>query len=283
MGNNMKKVVIFVVAAVLFLSPFVAASTMTRSDNVQMKTPRPITTSEFTHSVFIEEGTTTWCPNCPNAAEALYSLYEGGEYPFYFVALVIDKNPIAQDRFWGHYRGTAIPTIFFDGGYNQTVGSGSTPEQTESIYRPYIEGAGERTVHPIELNTSVVGDNDATLDITITVKNTGSQLYFGYVRSYVTEIQSRWINNDGDPYHFGFLDYAIKKIVFLGPQKSRTYTMTWDGAAKHGNLTFADIQDNNIMVIAAVAHWQPHMVEKVEYIGNHFAFYVDQTTGALVQ
>jgi thiol-disulfide isomerase/thioredoxin len=279
----MKKIMILVVAAVLFISPFVAASTTTVTENTQPQTNTPSTSSESTHAVFIEEGTTTWCPNCPNAAEALYSLYQGGEHPFYFVALVIDKNPIAQDRFGGHYRGKAIPTIFFDGGFNQTVGSGSTPGQTELLYRPYIEEASARTVHSIELNTSVVGHGDATLDITITVTNIGTRPYFGYVRSYVTEILSRWKNNDGDPYHFGFLDYAIKKVVFLGPQKSRTYTMTWDGAANHGNLTFPDIIDNNIMVITSVAHWQPHLVGAIQYIGTHFAFYVDQTTGAIVE
>jgi hypothetical protein len=241
------------------------------------------TTSEFTHNVFIEEGTTTWCPNCPNAAEALYSLYNSSEYTFYFVALVSDQNPLAQNRFWGHYRGIAIPTIFIDGGFNQTVGSGTTPQQTEQLYRPFIEEAGARTVHPLELSTNVTGHGDATLDITVTVKNTGSKPYFGYIRSYVTEISSRWINNNGDPYHFGFLDYAIKKVVFLTPQKSKTFTMTWDGAANHGNLTFPDIVDNNIMVITTVAHWQPHLVAKVEYIGTHFAFYVDQTIGATVQ
>jgi thiol-disulfide isomerase/thioredoxin len=283
MGIHMKKIIIFVIAVMLFISPFVAASTLTDSETIEKKTTMTNTASAFTHAVFIEEGTTTWCPNCPNAAEALYSLYESGEYPFYFVALVIDENSIAQDRFWGHYRGKAIPTIFFDGGFNQTVGGGSTPGQTELLYTPYLVGAGSRTVHPIELNTTVVGHNDAKLDITITVTNTGSKPYFGYVRSYVTEIVSRWINNDGDPYHFGFLDYAIKKIVFLGPQKSRTYTMTWDGAAKHGNLTFADITDDNIMVISTVAHWQPHVVGAVEYIGTHFAFYIDQTTGVKVQ
>ena len=84
MGNNMKKIMILIVAAVLFISPFVAASTMTMSDKTQEQTTMPSTTSEFTHAVFIEEGTTTWCPNCPNAAEALYSLYESGEYPLLF-------------------------------------------------------------------------------------------------------------------------------------------------------------------------------------------------------
>ncbi|MBN2066414.1 MAG: thioredoxin family protein [Candidatus Thermoplasmatota archaeon] len=278
----MKKITILIVAAVLFLSLFIAASTTTAVEDKQSQSVSSLT-AEFTHAVFIEEGTTTWCPSCPNAAEALFSLYESGEYPFYFVALVINQNPIAQNRFWGHYRGKAIPTIFFDGGFTQTVGSGTTPEQTEQLYRPFIEEAGTRTVRPIELNTSVIGHGDATLDITITVKNTGSGLYVGYLRSYVTEILSRWRNDAGNPYHFGFLDYAIKKIVLLGPQKSRTFTMTWDGAANHGNLTFPDIVDDNIMVIASVAHWQPHLVKEVEYIGTHFAFYVDQTTGAKVE
>jgi hypothetical protein len=178
----------------------------------------------------------------------------------------------------------AIPTIFIDGGFNQTVGSGSTPQQTEDLYRPIIEQAGTRTVHPLELTTNVTGHGNAKLDITVTVKNTDTKLYIGIVRSYVTEIISRWIAQNGHPYHFGFLDYAIKKVVILSPQKSQTFTVTWDGAAKHGNLTFPDIVDNNIMVISTVSHWLPHLVAKEQqYIGTHFAFYIDQTTGAMVQ
>lgn len=279
----MKKIMIIAVAAILFISPFVAASTYIDTEQTQSKTAIRSNASEFTHTVFIEEGTTSWCPSCPNAAEALYSLYNSGEYPFFFVALVIDKNPIAQNRFWGHYRGTAIPTVFFDGGFDQNVGSGATPQQTELLYKPLIEAAGARTVKPLELTTNVTGQGNAKLDITVTVKNTGSKPYLGFVRSYVTEITSRWKNNDNDPYHFGFLDYAIKKVVFLTPQKSRTYTMTWDGAANHGNLTFPDISDDNIMVITTVAHWIPHIVQKVEYIGTHLAFYVDQTAAATVE
>jgi hypothetical protein len=115
------------------------------------------------------------------------------------------------------------------------------------------------------------------------VKNTGSKPYLGYVRSYVTEIVSRWNNQQKNPYHFGFLDYAIKSMVFLAPQKSRTFTMTWDGAANHGNITFPDIVDDNIMVITAVAHWVPHFVAKEQYVGTHFAYYIDQTDGVLVE
>jgi hypothetical protein len=272
----MKKIILFILAVMLFLSPFVAATTMTTSENTQSQKTILSTTSDFTHTVFIEEGVTTWCPNCPTESKALYSLYNASEYPFYYISLVIDKNPIASNRFWGHYRGMAIPTVFIDGGFNQLVGD---PQQ----YRSSIEEAGTRTLHPLELTTNVTGHGDATLDITVTVKNTGSQRYLGYVRSYVTEIVSRWIDQKGNPFHYGFLDYAIKNFISLAPQESRTYTMIWNGAANHGNMTFPDIVDNNIMVITEVANLQPHLVAKEQYIGTHFAFYVDQTVGALVE
>jgi hypothetical protein len=279
----MKKIILLIIATMLFMSPFVAATTMTTLDKAQVLKTMQSTNLRFTHSVFVEEATTTWCPNCPNAAEALYSLYNNSEYSMYFVAFVSDMNSVAQDRNWGHYRARAIPTIFIDGGFSNYVGSGSTPLQTEQVYRPLIEEAGARTVHPLELETSVVGHGDATLDIAISVKNTGSKPYLGYVRSYVTEIISRWNNQQKDPYHFGFLDYAIESMIFLAPQNSRTFTITWDGAANHGTLTYPDIVDDNIMVITAVAHWMPHLVAQEEYVGTHFAYYVDQSDGALVE
>ncbi|MBN1280867.1 MAG: hypothetical protein JXA00_04380 [Candidatus Thermoplasmatota archaeon] len=278
----MKNIGMSVIAAVLFLSPFAAASTLPSMEHTSVLTTTITTTADFTHTVFIEEGTTTTCPSCPNAAEALASLYDSGEYPFYFVALVCDENQLASNRFWWHYRGIAVPTLFFDGGLNQTVGSASTPQQTEQLYRPFIEGAGNREVHPLEMTSTVTGHNDATLDITVTVKNTGSRLYIGFLRSYVTEIESRWNNNAGNPYHFGFLDFALTRLVILPAEKSKTFSVTWDGANPHGDLSFADIEDDNIMVISTVAHWQPHIVQEVEYIGTHLAFYVDQTVGATV-
>lgn len=279
----MKKIIFIIATMIILMSSFVATNAITTSDKGQTEKTISITTTEFTHAVFIEEGTASWCPSCPSAAEALYSLYTTSEYPFYFVAFVSDLNSLASDRFWGHYRGVAIPTIFIDGGFSQYVGTGGTPQRTEDLYRPFIEEAGERTVHPLELTANVVGHGNAKLDLTITVKNNGSKPYFGYVRSYVTEIVSRWNNQQGDPYHFGFLDYAIKKILFLAPQESQIFTMTWDGTTNHRDLTFPDIVDDNIMIVTAVAHWQPHFTAKEEYIGSHFSFYIDQTIGALVE
>jgi glutaredoxin len=130
----MKKIILFILAVMLFASPFAAATTMTTSETTRSERSTQGTASNFTHTVFIEEGTTTWCPNCPNAAEGLFNMYNSSEFSFYFVALVSDQSKNAQNRFWGHYRGTAIPTIFIDGGFNQIVGSGATPKKTADLY-----------------------------------------------------------------------------------------------------------------------------------------------------
>jgi hypothetical protein len=277
----MKKIVLFAVVAILGLSPLVAALPVTPLEEITQRST-PTTTSSFTHTVFIEEGTATWCPNCPSAAEALNSIYNSSDYPFYYVALVWDRESLAKQRMYGHYRGFAFPTVFLDGGFSDIVGSGGTAQQTEALYRPAIEEAGARVVHPLEITTNVTGHADAKLEITVTVKNTGNKFYVGIVRSYVTEIVSRWLDQKHHPYHFGLLDYAIKKLVVLSPQKTQTFTTTFDGAAQHGNLTFPDIVDNNIMVITTVCHWQPHVQAKEQYVFTHLAFYLDQAVGARV-
>ena len=70
---------------------------------------QPINTAElpvedFTHAVFGEEFTATWCVYCPSAAENLMKVYEDvPDEPYYddkffFVALITDVNDKADDR-----------------------------------------------------------------------------------------------------------------------------------------------------------------------------------------
>ena len=73
---------------------FVDASVGARSG----ETSSNIINGNFTHTIFIEEGTATWCPSCPAAGEVLYSIYESGDYPFYYIAMVVDKNEVADNR-----------------------------------------------------------------------------------------------------------------------------------------------------------------------------------------
>jgi hypothetical protein len=181
-----------------------------------------------------------------------------------------------------HYGSTSIPTLFFDGGNKTQVGVMTNLSQTKQAFLNLINQCGARTIHLLELNTSIVGHNNAKYDITVTIKNTGSAKYTGWLRSSVTEIVSRWKDELHQPYHFAFLSYALQKLVILEPEQSKTFTTTWNGAVKHGNLTFADLVDSNVMVISVVADIHPHQIAAEQYVKQHTAFYVDQTSAATV-
>jgi thiol-disulfide isomerase/thioredoxin len=108
-------------------------------------------TEDFTHTVLCEEATATWCPPCPNTAEALKGIYESHDYPFYFVALVADKNSLANARVQNYYNLYGYPTCFFDGGYRVHLGGSSG----QGVYRTKIEECGLRDVHELNLSVSL--------------------------------------------------------------------------------------------------------------------------------
>lgn len=242
--------------------------------------------SSYINTIFIEESTATWCPNCPVAAKALYNIYKSGNYSFYYVALVDDMNTIAKQRnldyCFGIYKIRAFPTVYIDGGYINMVGGKSNVAQTESAYRSLIEETEQRnTRKPITLESSVTWEDNAKITLSLTITNQGSSLYLGKIRSYVTEIESRWIDESGNPYHFGFLDYALNKVIFLMPGESKTLTGIFDGISDHGGQTFSDITSDNIIVISTISNFVPHYsigYQSDEYTQRYFAFYVDQTT-----
>ena len=119
---------------------------------------------DFTHTVIVEEGTATWCQYCPDMAEALYGIYQSGDYPYYFVALVDDKFPQGAQRL-DEMNLYGFPTAFFDGGYKVYVGG--NPSQTP--YRQRIEQSGERDAHDLNLSLSVtwLGSGDLQIDVSI--------------------------------------------------------------------------------------------------------------------
>jgi len=68
---------------------------------------------EFTHTIFCEQGSATWCPYCPMTSDALYRIYSSSQYPFYYVSLVYDKNEKVRDRLLNDYSLKGFPTCFF--------------------------------------------------------------------------------------------------------------------------------------------------------------------------
>jgi thiol-disulfide isomerase/thioredoxin len=244
--------------------------------------------SSFNNTVFAEECTATWCPNCPGAAEALHNIYESGDYSFYYVTLVDDMNPIAKKRNKNYDLGIikiyAFPTVYFDGGYTQRIGMGYNVEETESEYQTLIKEAAQRTTRQtINMQSSVTWEGNAKIKVTVEITNQGNSYYFGKIRSYVTEIESRWTDYSGEPYHFGFLDYALNKVIFLKKGESKTFTGIFDGTSDHGGQTYPDITSDNIMVISTISNFIPHYklgYQGERYTQSYFAYYIDQTSAA---
>jgi len=284
----MKKYLLIGLVLMLFFASTVSAITYTQDKSIVNDDENKTSSLSFTHTVFAEECTATWCPNCPMAAEALYNIYESGDYPFYYVAHINDVNSIAKQRlqeFSGFVKIYAFPTVYFDGGDTLFVGRGNNVAETEAEYRNLIEQVGQRTPkQPLTMDSTVTWNGDAKLSVTITIKNEGNFIYFGKLRSFVTEIESRWNDNDGNPYHFAFLDYAANQILFLMPGQSKTISGNFDGTKDHGGQTFEDITQDNIMVMSAIYHWLPNYrvgYQGDEYTQRFFAHYADQSTAAV--
>ena len=285
----MKK--IFIISIILMM---ISSSFLVIADNSNISNENEDSKNvDFTHTVFAEECTATWCPNCPMAATALYNIVNSSDYPFYFVSLVDDMNPIANDRnlqyTFGIIRFFSLPTVYFDGGNTNFVGRGMSVEATENEYRELIEAEGLRTPkEPILLESDVSWDGNARITVTITATNQGSSLFVGILRSYVTEIESRWDDRDGNPYHYSLLDFAIKKLVFLPANKAKVFTGTFDGNINRGNdtveITFEDIVQENILVISTVSHIMPIFrsgsISEQWGEQKYFGFIVDQTVAS---
>jgi len=132
-----------------------------------------IVTDDFTHTVFIEEATAEYCPYCPAMANALYTIYDSEQYPFYFTALITKDrqgniiNPVALDYLAGNYNHYAYPTAHIDGGYKTVVGGYDNID----YYISRIQSSGQRDVHDVDLTISVQWSDDAQLNIEINIKN----------------------------------------------------------------------------------------------------------------
>lgn len=145
-------------------NPFTAYYTDATAAAHPGETGYNVVNEDFTHSVFVEEATATWCPYCPAMATALYNIYNSGDYPWYFTALVSDMNSQAAQRL-NEYNTYGYPTAFFDGGYQVYVGGSSS----ESVYRTRIQTCGDRAVPPLNLSVSVeyIGSGDLQIDVAI--------------------------------------------------------------------------------------------------------------------
>jgi len=230
---------------------------------------------EFTHTVFIEEGTATWCENCPDASGILYDLYHSGNYNFYYVSMIEDMNSVANSRLYDNYNIYGFPTVYIDGGYKIFVGGGDK----RSAYESAIKEAQLRTVPKIKITIKAQYDNSTDEIITeIFIENNESKTYNGYLKVYLTEIISRWVNTyksfDGStkPYHFGFIDFIIEKEITLSNNSNTTFS----DRKKLTDFAVKNLVPEELMLFAVVFNSESVIKYSNPPDGNEFnAYYAD--------
>jgi len=237
-------------------------------------------TIDATHTVLAEMLATTWCPNCPAAEESVDELYQTGEYPFHYVTLVIDSqpvvNPVAAKR--ARWLSAAyIPMLYLDGGYDVA--------DRVNNYGADINAVAQRDVYELDMELAATWMGNAEIQITVSITNKESSNYFGHLRVYVTEIVSRWNGEDGNPIPYALLDFAFNKYVSISAGETYVETTTFDGSADHSGNTYEDILFENIQVVGSISHWMPHLQKNPwdePKPSRFFAQYTDQAAATLV-
>jgi len=287
----MKKIIATIVVGIFVLSGLGAVAMSsddvkpvleTTNNEIEMNdvSPKDYTDTNFdntraTHTVLGEQCTATWCSWCKYAHGALKALYKGGWHDFYYIGLVDDKNTHAADRI-DELGITGFPTVHWDGGYDTDVGSGSIPGAM-ATYNSSINSCGTRTVADIDVSISVSWMGSATMSITVTVDNNEGSQYNGYLRCYVTEIESSfgWIDSGGQLYTFPFLEYAFDQGITVNAGSTWSDTVTWDGALYNNGMgtNYGTITEDNTFIIASVFDTTSGYVDETagKRVGNNRA------------
>lgn len=267
----------------LMLAALMVPASAVRNDGVDIFPREVATGTDFTHTVFAEFSTATWCPYCKYAHAALKNIYANGWYPFYYVSLVYDENVHAAERL-NDLSTYYLPTVYFDGGYLVEVGG--DPQTTQGYYNESIIACGARQVADVDVSLSVMWMGNATMKIDVSAYNNEVLGYEGYLKVYVTEISSArgWLDTGDHPYTFAFLDYAMNGDIQIEAKDTWQETIIWNGNEHtDGNGgTFGDIAADNIMVIAALFNGEWHQGYAVPPNEQPFdAYYVDDATAAV--
>ena len=196
---------------------------------------------DYSHTVLVELGSTTYCPYCLGASEIMHTLFASQPAPFYYMTLVYDKSDAAMKR-GRELNDFYIPMLYIDGGYK------IVDDRSELAYSNAIEEAANREVHDIamEINAEWNGNNIA---ISLSITNEGSSFYLGHLRICIVEINSRWIDNSGKHYNYTLMDYALNKYIWLKGGETKNIEVEWSNKY--------DMQQGNTMVLAYIAHWLP--------------------------
>jgi hypothetical protein len=223
----------------------------------------------YSHTVFAGVAFTQSCGPCHNWSENIYNTYTSGLYDFEYASMIgYDEkgNVLNYDAvFWSlNYTVGTFPTTIIDGDFERVSGDhiDELPDKLNSC--------GNRTVANITANLSAILVGNATMNISLTIENNEETNYTGYIRVFITEIISRYKTSLGDPFKFGFLDFAFNENIMINPGDVYTDYKIWNGYENedaHGD-NFGDLKANNIQIALVVY--------------NNSSGYVDETAIANV-
>ena len=222
-----------------------------------MEGVEPMAGEDFTHAVFAEDITATWCQYCPAADRQLNDIYynDGYDRNFFWVALITDVNDKAMDRKDDYVDFVGYPTVYFDGGDEKVEGQ----QGDKSSYIDAIETCGDRpdTDLTLEIAMEYLGGDTISVRVWATWNEDGTitnPTFNGHLRAYVVEPHSRYINHDGENYGFGFMDFAFDEVVELDPHERTSFSTLWNGTDYQDTNgdDFSDFQYPNLNVFAVL-------------------------------
>jgi len=273
----MKKIIPICIVGILFCTTFGAVGLPT---NNPLTNDNTIGRLDYTHTIFVQVGTATWCPSCPASNSAWHTIYGTGSYDFEYVEMVIDKSTVANTYMNSVYNLYWVPTSYFDGGQFVYPGTNTGTFQTN------LNTCGARIVPDLDAHLNVLWLGSAQIQVDLSIINNDTASYTGTLRVYILELESRWKDYGGNTYHHAFLDFAFNKAITIPAGATHSDSTIWDGTA-HG---YADISSENIQVICVVfndtqhqAYSDPNDDDHDGDLGPFWAYYVDETIAATPQ
>jgi hypothetical protein len=272
----MKKILPILILGILVLSGLEASAlqyTQIKPGAVTMEQqliPNP-SPRDYTHTVLVEVGTATWCPSCPGSNTAWHTIYEQGAYDFEYTELVDDKNADAHTRFY-EFNPAWVPTSYWDGGMLVYPGT------NQGTFIANLNSAGARVVPNLVATLSAAWLGDAEMQITYSVQNNEGTNYPGKLRIYVQELESRWNDYSGNPYHHALIDMAKNIVIDIPAGDAISDSFTWSGSA----AGYPDVTMENLQIILGVFDDEAHTAYSDPPSGNPFnAYYSDECIAVL--
>ena len=245
-----RKKIVYLTISILFFASF-SGATAFRKNSKELSYIQS-DNQNYTHTVFAGIAASQSCGPCHNWSNNMYNTYQSGLYDFEYATMICydeEGLPLNYDAiYWANnYSTSRFPTTYFDGNFERI--KGDYIEKLPDV----LDSCGNRTVANITANITVVLVEEATINISIIIENNEGTQYNGYIRVFITEIVSRY-KAEGDPFYFGFLDFAFEKNISINPEGIYSDYVIWNGYEhedNHGD-DFGDIKANNIQVTLAV-------------------------------